>query len=527
MADSLQNPAVAGALESSNPDYGPPPKPKRNTFALACALLACMSSVLLGYDTGVMSGAMIYIKRDLKISDVRVEILVGTINVYSLVGSTIAGRTCDWVGRRYTIVIAGVIFLAGAFLMTFATTYSFLMIGRFIAGIGVGFAMMIAPVYSAEISPRSARGFITSFTEVFINFGVLLGYVSNYFFAKLPTNLGWRFMMGVGAIPSVMLIVGGFIMPESPRWLVMQGRVGDARKVLDKTSESIQESQERLADIKEAAGIPQDNPDGVVEVPKRKTGGRGAWRQIFLHPTRAVLHITIAGIGLCFFQQACGIDSVVMYSPKIFEKAGMKTDNDRLLATISVGVTKTICILVSTFWLDKIGRRALLLTSSGGFVCSTMGLAVGLTVIDRHPNEKITWAIAFCFLCTLGSVGTFSMGMGPVAWVYSSEIFPLRLRALGGAMAAGANRLSSGIILMTFLSLSKAITIGGAFFLFGGIALLAFIFFFTLLPETRGRGLEEMEELFGTFFKWRSTAKELEERKRKRLESENKKNDLV
>ncbi|XP_027151818.1 putative polyol transporter 1 [Coffea eugenioides] len=484
-----------------------------------------MSSVLLGYDTRVMSGAMIYIQRDLKISDVQQEVLAGTINVYALLGSAIAGRTCDWVGRRYTIAMAGVIFFVGAFFMAFATNYAFLMVGRFVAGIGVGYGLMIAPVYSVEISPRSIRGFTTSFTEMFINFGALLGYVSNYFFAKLATNLGWRFMMGVGAIPSLMLFVGGLVMPESPLWLVLQGRVGMARRISEKTSESLPEAQERLADIKEAAGIPKDNHDEVVEVPKTRTGGRGAWKEMFIHPTRAVLHITIAGIGLCFFQQASGIVTVMMYSPTIFEKAGIKSDSGKLLATISVGVTKTI-FLVSAFYLDKFGRRILLLTSTGGLVCSLVGLGIGLTVIDHHPNEKLTWAIAVCFCCVLSSVATFSMGLGPVAWVYSSEIFPLRLRALGSGLAVAMNRLISGVILMTFISLYKAITIGGAFFLFGGVAFAAFVFFFTLLPETRGRGLEEMEEMFGSFFKWRSTVKELEERKKLKAEEE-KTNDLA
>ncbi|XP_027097527.2 putative polyol transporter 1 [Coffea arabica] len=525
MADP-QSQAITMGVESSNPDFGPPPKATKNKYALGCALLACMSSVLLGYNAGVMSGAMIYIQRDLKISDVQKEVLGGIINVYSLLGSAIAGRTCDWVGRRYTIAMAGVIFFAGAFLMAFATNYAFLMVGLFVAGIGAGYGLMIAPVYSAEISPRSIRGFITSFTEVFSNLGVLLGYVSNYFFAKLATNLGWRFMMGVGAIPSVMLFVGGLVMPESPRWLVLQGKVGMARRILEKTSESLQEAQERLADIKEATGIPKDNHDEVVEVPKDRTGGKGAWREMFIHPTRAVLHITIAGIGLCFFQQASGIDSVVMYSPTIFGKAGIKSDSGKLLATISVGVTKTIFILVSTFYLDKFGRRILLLTSTAGLVCSLVGLGIGLTVIDQHPNEKLTGAIAFSFFCMLASVATFSMGLGPVAWVYSSEIFPMRLRALGSGLAVAMNRLISGVILMTFISLYKAITIGGAFFLFGGIAFVAFVFFFTLLPETRGRGLEEMEELFGTFCKWRSTVKELEEKKKLESEKE-KKSDLA
>ncbi|GMN26345.1 hypothetical protein TIFTF001_040839 [Ficus carica] len=212
-----------------------------------------------------MSGAAIFIKDDLHISDVQVEVLVGILNLYSILGSAAAGRTSDWIGRRYTIVIAGAIFFAGALLMGFATNYSFLMFGRFVAGIGVGYAAMIAPVYIAEVSPASSRGFLTSFHEIFINGGILLGYVSNYAFSKLPTHLGWRMMLGVGAIPSVMLAVGVLAIPESPRWLVMQGRLGEARQVLEKISDTHEEAHLRLADIKQAAAIPEHCNDDIVQ----------------------------------------------------------------------------------------------------------------------------------------------------------------------------------------------------------------------------------------------------------------------
>uniref|UniRef100_A0A2P2KV19 Uncharacterized protein MANES_15G165100 n=1 Tax=Rhizophora mucronata TaxID=61149 RepID=A0A2P2KV19_RHIMU len=152
-------------------DFDPPKKPKRNKYAIACAVLASMTSILLGYDIGVMSGASLFIKDDLKINDVQVEVLAGTLNIYSLVGSAAAGRTSDWIGRRYTIVVAGAIFFAGAILMGFATNYAFLMVARFVAGVGVGYALMIAPVYTAEVSPASIRGFLTSFPEVCIVFG--------------------------------------------------------------------------------------------------------------------------------------------------------------------------------------------------------------------------------------------------------------------------------------------------------------------------------------------------------------------
>lgn len=502
---------VSGQAQTPIPAFDAPKKPKRNTYAMGCALLASMTSILLGYDIGVMSGAILYIRRDLGVSEVQIEVLAGILNLYSLIGSAAAGRTSDWIGRRYTIVFASAIFFAGALLMGFATNYAFLMVGRFVAGIGVGYALMIAPVYAAEVSPAASRGFLTSFPEVFINAGILIGYVSNYGFSKLPLHLGWRFMLGIGAIPSIFLALGVLAMPESPRWLVMQGRLGDAKRVLDKTSESPQESELRLAEIKEAAGIPIESTDDVVSVPKRQNGG-GVWRELLVHPTPSIRHILIAAVGIHFFQQSSGIDAVVLYSPFIFEKAGIKDDNDKLLATVAVGFTKTIFILVATFWLDKIGRRKLLLSSVAGMIVSLLGLAIGLTIIDQS-DHKITWAIALCILGVLSYVATFSIGMGPITWVYSSEIFPLNLRAQGCSMAVGVNRVTSGVISMTFLSLSRAITTGGAFFLFSGIAIVAFVFFFTLLPETRGYTLEEMETLFGTFFRWRSKLAELKKAK--------------
>ncbi|THF96905.1 hypothetical protein TEA_024243 [Camellia sinensis var. sinensis] len=297
---------------------------------------------------------------------------------------------------------------------------------------------------------------------------------------------GWRLMLGIGAIPSLFLALG--------------------------TSDSKEEAQLRLVDIKEAAEIPEECNDDVVPVPKR-SHGEGVWKELVLHPTPTVLHILIAGVGIHFFQQASGIDAVVLYSPKIFEKAGITSKSDKLLATVAVGFTKTIFILVATFLLDRVGRRPLLLSSVGGMILSLAGLAVSLTIID-HSEKKVAWAVALAITTVLSFVGTFSIGMGPIAWVYSSEIFPLRLRAQGTSIGTAMNRLISGTISMTFISLYKAISIGGAFFLFMGVAIVSWVFFYTLLPETQGRTLEEMQVLFGTFFKWRSTLREMEKNKK-------------
>ncbi|PWA58137.1 mannitol transporter [Artemisia annua] len=235
-------------------DFDPPKAPKRNKYAFACAMLASMTSVLLGYDVGVLSGAQIYIQRDLGCSDNQIEILVGIINLYSLVGSAAAGRTSDWIGRRYTIVLAGVIFFTGAILMGFATNYAFLMFGRFVAGIGVGYALMIAPVYTAEVSPASARGFLTSFPEVFINAGYFSAFqlrTTDVPFGKNSNKPKFLYMI-------VLLICLRCLgMPESLSvGLVMQGRTRMMpRTVLDKNIWIVRKNLRlRLADIKAVAG---------------------------------------------------------------------------------------------------------------------------------------------------------------------------------------------------------------------------------------------------------------------------------
>ncbi|PPS19128.1 hypothetical protein GOBAR_AA01438 [Gossypium barbadense] len=406
-------------------------KPKKNKFALGCAMLASLTSMLLGY-------AIIFIKKDLKINDVQIEILVGVLNLYCLVGSIVAGNIADWIGRRYTIVLANVIIFVGSLFMGFSVNYAFLMVGRFIAGIGVGFAIMGAVLYNAEISPASSRGFLTSFPEVCINVGILLGYVSNYAFSKLPTRIGWRLMLGAGATPSIFLVFAVLAMPESPRWLVMQGKLGEAKVVLEKTLDTKEEAQLRLNDIKEAAGIPQDSTGDVVVVQKRNQLKR------------------------------------------------------------------------ATFLLDKSGRRALLLISTGGMVVSLATLGFSLTIIN-HSEAKLTWAIVLCITMVLFFVAFFAIGMGPIAGIYTSKIFPLKLLAQGISLGVAVNRVTSGIISMTFLSLYQAITIGGAFFLFAGIAAVGWLFFNICLPETRGKTLEETERLFGNLVGWREVDKKMKE----------------
>ncbi|CAN8257683.1 unnamed protein product [Cochlearia groenlandica] len=466
---------------------GSDPNPTHmNKFAFGCAVVASIISIIFGYDTGVMSGAQIFIKEDLKINDPQVEVLVGILNLFAFVGSLTAGKTSDVIGRRYTIALSSVIFLVGSVLMGYGPNYVVLITGRCIAGIGVGFALMIAPVYSAEISSASHRGFLTSLPELCISLGILLGYVSNYCFGRLRLKLGWRLMLGIAAIPSLVLSFGILKMPESPRWLVLQGRLEEAKKRMVLVSNTEEEAEERFKDILIAAGVVDE---------EKAVGGKSIWRELLIKPRPAVRLILIAAVGIHFFEHATGIEAVILYSPSIFKKAGVVSKDKLLLATVGVGLTKAIFIVIATFLLDKVGRRKLLLTSTGGMVLSLTGLAVCLTMVQRFG--RLVWALGLSIVSTYAFVAFFSIGLGPITWVYTAEIFPLRLRAQGASIGVAVNRIMNATVSMSFLSMTEAITTGGVFFAFAGIAVAAWWFFFFMLPETKGVALEDMEKLFG------------------------------
>lgn len=449
---------------------------------------------------------MLFIKEDIGISDTQQEILAGILNLCALVGSLAAGRTSDYIGRRYTIFLASILFMIGSILMGYGPNYAILMVGRCVCGVGVGFALMIAPVYSAEISSASSRGFLTSLPELCIGIGILLGYISNYFLGKyLSLKLGWRLMFGIVTLPSLLLAFAILAMPESPRWLVMQGQFGKARKVLLKVTNSSEEAELRFNDIKIAAGLDQNCNDENVKLPQRAHHGEGVWKDLILRPTPSVRWMLIAAIGIHFFEHATGIEAVMLYSPRIFKKAGVTSKEKLLLATVGVGLTKIVFLLIALFLLDKVGRRRLLQISTAGMICGLTVLGFSLTMVERS-NEKVLWALTLSIVATYSYVAFFNIGLGPVTWVYSSEIFPLKLRAQGASIGVAVNRTMNAVVSMTFISIYKAITIGGSFFMFAAVSVLAWVFFYFFLPETKGKALEEMEMVFSQ----KSTGKNVE-----------------
>ncbi|KAK8595603.1 hypothetical protein V6N13_000310 [Hibiscus sabdariffa] len=403
-------------LPDSDPKHG---GTRFNKYVLAAAILASTNSVLLGYDIGVMSGAVLYIKDDLKITSTQQEILVGCLNLCSLIGSLAAGKTSDSIGRRFTIVLASATFFVGAVLMGLAPSFPFLMAGRVVAGIGVGYSLMIGPVYTAEISPTMTRGFLSSLPEVFINAGILFGYVSS--------------------------------------------EKAEASELEPPSSSS-------------------------------KWHGQGVWNE-FLRPTRPIRRILIAAIGVNFFMQASGNDAIVYYSPQVFKDAGIRNRKQQFGITIIMGIVKTFFVFVSALFLDHHGRLPLLLLGTTGMAISLACLGLGSKYLQQC-NDKPVWAIALCVVAVCADFSFFSIGLGPITWVYSSEIFPMRLRAQGSSLAISVNRIVSGIVSMTFLSISEKITFGGIFFVLSGIMVVGTVFFYLFLPETKGKSLEEIETIF-------------------------------
>ncbi|TVU50048.1 hypothetical protein EJB05_01402 [Eragrostis curvula] len=473
--------AEAPLLAAGSKRDGAAPPTERNNYPLFCTVLASMTSVLMGYNVGVMSGAQMFMVEDLGLSDRQIEVLSGVINVYSLVGALLAGWTSDRLGRRLTIVLSNVFFLIGALAMAVAGGYAVLMAGRFVAGIGAGYALVIAPVYVAEIAPASSRGFLMSIPEILINCGLMLSYVSNFAFSGLPVHLSWRVMFAAGAVPTVFLAAGVLTMPESPRWLAMKGRPGEAKAVLDKTSDTPAEAEQRLLEIEEVL------KGGV-------TSGGGAWKEVATKASvRRVLAVVLT---LQFLQQASGIYSVVQYGPRMLAKAGITSKSVLLGLNILFGVAKAGSILVAMALADRVGRRLLMLVSTAGMTASLLVLGSLFAAFAGAKDDVAVAAVSLAAL--LAFVVSFSVGYGPLSWVYSAEILPLRLRGQGAGLSTAMNRLMSGVVTMTFISLYQAITMAGAFYLYAAMAAAAFVFIYTCLPETRGRSLEDMEELFHT-----------------------------
>ncbi|WP_222915975.1 sugar porter family MFS transporter [Natrinema sp. SYSU A 869] len=445
---------------------------ERNSFIYVVAALAALNGLLFGFDTGVISGAMLYIRNTFELATVfgysinasLIEgIIVSGAMIGAIIGAALGGRLADRLGRRRLILVGAVVFFVGSFIMAIAPTVEVLIVGRIVDGIGVGFASVVGPLYISEISPPEIRGSLVSLNQLTITSGILIAYLVNFAFS----NGGeWRWMLGLGMVPAAVLFVGMLFMPESPRWLYEHGRESDAREVLASTR------------------VEQQVEDELHEIKKTVRTESGTLRDLLEAWVRPML---IVGVGLAAFQQVTGVNTVMYYAPTILESTGF-ADTASILATVGIGVVNVVMTIVAVLLIDRTGRRPLLLTGLGGM---TLMLAVlGIAFYLPGLSGAIGWIATGSLMLY---VAFFAIGLGPVFWLMISEIYPMEVRGTAMGVVTVVNWAGNLLVSLTFLRLVDGIGQTGTFWLYGALSLLALVFCYRLVPETKGRSLEEIE----------------------------------
>jgi SP family galactose:H+ symporter-like MFS transporter len=429
------------------------------------AALSALGGMLFGYDTGVISGAILFIRQDFALSDFTVGLVVSAVLIGAVIGAAIGGDVSDHFGRRKVIIAAAVIFALGAIGTATVPDVSLLILGRIAVGIAIGIASEVTPLYISEISPSRMRGSLVSLNQLAITIGIVVSYLVDF---SLSAFQGWRYMLGLAAIPAVILGLGMIPLPDTPRWLINHNEPDNARKVLkrirgkDDVEDEVNEIQDSL---------------------KKQRGGRAELFNPMVKPALVI------GVSLAIFQQVTGINTVIYYAPTIFQFAGITSASSAILATVAVGVVNVIMTIVAIMLLDRVGRRPLLLIGLAGMTFS-LTLLGAVFFLPSLLSSLGDLAVVGLMLY----VASFAIGLGPVFWLLISEIYPLRVRGLAMSIASEANWGSNLIIALTFLTLVQVLGQSGTFWLYALVGVGAWIFAFLLVPETNGKKLEEIEE---------------------------------
>jgi sugar porter (SP) family MFS transporter len=412
-----------------------------NGLLLRAAIFAAVGGLLFGYDTGVISGALLYIKGDLHANSVAQEWIVSVLLLGAIVGALISGYLADKIGRKYTKVISGCVYVLGALGAAFSVSVPMLIGFRFLLGLSVGTASFVSPLYISEVSPPKMRGALVSFNQLAVTSGILLSYLVDFAFKDVTGN--WRWMLGVAVIPGAVLAIGMLTVPRTPRWLMQQNRDDEARGVLEKLR-----SEDKDADIdQEISDIKKAN--------KEESSSRV--RDLVSSKVRPLIWV---GLALAVFQQFVGVNTVIYYAPTILAATGL-TNSASVTQAIFVGVTNVVFTIIAVLLLDKVGRRSLLLIGTVGLTLSLalLGLYFAVPALQHHaPYLALTGLMLY--------IASFAIGLGPVFWLMIAEIFPSGLRSKAMSVCTMANWAANFIVAGTFLTLSSAITRSGTFFLY-------------------------------------------------------------
>jgi sugar porter (SP) family MFS transporter len=440
-------------------------KEKNVQFVIIAAVITAIGGMLFGYDTGVISGAILFIRESFSLSSTAQEIVVSSVLIGAVIGASISGLLADKYGRRIMVIVAATIFGIGAIFTALTPEVYALIAGRIVVGIAIGIASFIAPLYIAEVAPVSIRGALVSLNQLAITIGIVISYLVDFAFA--PSG-GWRWMLGLAVVPSIILGIGMYLMPPSPRWLYSKGRIDKARSVLERIRMTKNVSEE-MKEIRASLVCEQECK----------------WSEILDPVVRPAL---IIGIGLAAFQQLTGINTVIYYAPTILEFAGFQSAAVSILATAGIGMINVIMTVVAISLIDRVGRRPLLLIGLIGMIISLAILGIAFVLPGLSTSLGLLAVISLMLY-----VGSFAIGLGPVFWLMISEIYPLRIRGRAMSTATIVNWGTNLVVAITFLSLIQLIGTPGTFWLYSTIGIIAWVFVYFLVPETKGKSLEEIE----------------------------------
>src|SRR5215203_2538117 len=426
-----------------------------------------LGGLLFGYDTGVISGAILFINEEFGLTPFLEGLVVASLLLGAAVGAASAGPLSDRLGRRNIVIIAAILFTIGAVGAALAPNVTTLVFFRVVLGLAVGSAALIVPLYLSEIAPTQIRGAITSLNQLNIVFGILFAYVVN---ALLASGGAWRWMLGLAVIPSLVLLIGMFFLPETPRWLVSQDRDEDARGVLGRSRD--EETVEReIRDIR--------------EVEEQEEGGL---RELMASWVRPAL---VVAIGLAVFQQIIGINTIIYYAPTTLTNVGYGNEA-AIYANLLIGVANVAMTFVAISLIDRVGRKPLLLTGLVGMVASLTVLGLS-TLLLSEPSNPTDPAAIITLLCLGGFIVSFAATWGPTVWVMLPEVLPLRIRGTAMGVAIFLHWLANFIVSQTFPSLLASLGPGPVFLGYAVVGVVAFIFVRAFVTETKGRSLEEIE----------------------------------
>jgi SP family galactose:H+ symporter-like MFS transporter len=446
------------------------PAQPRTRFLYVVAAIAAIGGVLFGFDTGVISGAILFITQQFHLTASLEEVTTSAVLVGAVIGALIGGPLADQLGRRRVIIGAAVVFLVGTLICVVAQLIALFIAGRIIVGVAIGVASFAVPLYLSEIAPSRVRGTMVSLNQLAVVSGILVSYGVDYLFASTQN---WRAMFAVGVIPGLILLIGLLFTPDSPRWLLRRHREEQARAVLQRIRARADVSDE-LAAIKGGLSMEQG----------------GGWADL-LSP--AVKMPLLVGVGLALLQQVTGINTVIYYAPTIFEFAGFKSAAVSIAATAGVGVVNVVMTLVAIWLVDRAGRRPLLLWGIAGMAISLLVLGAGFAFGRAGRGASGGWLGWLTAGSLMVYVGTFALGLGPVFWLLIAEIYPLTVRARAMSVATVANWGANLLVAVTFLTLTQVLGRAGTFWLYAVVALVAWVFALRLVPETKGKTLEEIE----------------------------------